>query len=167
MGSLRYAWVLAGLALGLASCATRLVPYEPGPVRITRVDYREAPGPPLAASEWKLLVSKEKLASADAFVVTVLLGPDALGKTSRLVVSVAPAAAAGEEGAARPAPPPLAKRPADEIALADLRNTQIDIHVYFVGAPAGAYAVAAELSPGVPSAASRRLERAVTVAETP
>jgi len=164
------ACTVALLALAPAGCATRLVPYEPGPVRITRVDFREAPGLPRAPGDWSLRVSKDRLLSDDALTVTVLLDRSALGKTSRLRVAVEPSAAISEPAAevspaAAPLPAP-GKRPADEIALADLRNTEIDIHVYFIGAPAGSYTVSAELSTG-PDSTPRRLETPLEVGEKP
>jgi|GEM_PF-6923223 hypothetical protein len=174
MKPVRLACTIALLALSSAGC-TRLVPYEPGPVRITHVDYRETPGPPRSLGDWSLLVSKEKLFVDDGVTVTVLLDPAALGKTSRLRVAVEPAAAPSEPvaevspaagAAAPPAPPPPGKRPADEITLVDLRNTQIDFHVYFIAAPPGAYAVSAELSTAS-GAPPRRLEIPLSVGEKP
>lgn len=163
MNAVRLVCLVACLALPLTGCATREVPYEPGPVRITDVDYREAPAPALESGGWKLLVSKETLFTDDALTVTVLLDGAALGRESVLRVSVARAADRAEPAA--PAFPPV-RVPADAIALADLRNTQIDIHVYFIGAPPGRYDVVAEVTPpgGAPA---RRLERAVTLSARP
>jgi hypothetical protein len=165
MKLLRLACVAALLALAPAGC-TRLVPYEPGPVRITHVDYREAPGPARAPGDWSLLVSKDHLFADDAVTVTVLLDSAALGRTSRLRVAVAPSEPAAEVSSAAVGAAPPGKRPADEISLVDLRNTLIDIHVYFIAAPPGAYTVSAELLTASDST-PRRLEIPLSVGEKP
>jgi hypothetical protein len=165
MNAVRFASVAACLLCCVAGCATRLIPYQPGPVRIASVDYREAPGPPRESGDWKLLVSKDRLFTDDVLTVSVLLDAGALGKGSMLRVALARAAGEGEESAGG-APSGGGARAADEITLGDVRTTQIDIHVYFLGVPAGRYTVSAELSPpgGAPR---RRLESVLTLTERP
>jgi len=163
MNRVRFVSMVAALLVALAGCATRLVPYEPGPVRIGSVDYREASGPQRAPGDWKLLLSKDRLLTDDALTASLLLDPGALGKKSVLRVVVA-RAEPGVEPGARASLVPSAAVPADEITLVDLRNTQIDIHVYFVGAPPGRDAVSAELTPAA-GGARRTLETPLAVAE--
>jgi hypothetical protein len=113
-------WPTLIMLLALAGCAGQ-PPFHPAPVRFGRVDFLEAREASTAPVQVRL--DRETFAPDDALAATVRFDPSLVGRKQSARLSVL-----APDGTA-----------AANLELADLRNTELVVHVHLRAAPPGRY----------------------------